>query len=131
MFSEKGPTVSLLDDDTAVLKATSRLLRSAGWEAEAFNDPVQFLDYASSSRPRVVVLDMLMPVMNGLEVQDKLRRISPSTQVVILTSKDDEVTREKATEQGAIAFLTKPVVEEEFLSAIETAFSKDNGPGQV
>ena len=122
-LTQRGVTVCLLDDDRSVLKATGRLLRSAGWEVEAFSDPIKFLDNATICQPRVVVLDILMPVMNGLEVQDQLRRISPLSRVIILTSKDDEVVRKKAKNQGAIAFFLKPVGDEEFLSAIEAAFS--------
>ena len=59
-----------------------------------------------------------MPVMNGLEVQRRLRNISPSTRVIILTSNDDPAVRSKAMEAGAVAFFLKPVDNDAFLEAI-------------
>jgi FixJ family two-component response regulator len=119
-------TVCLLDDDSSVLKATSRLLASSGWTVEPFLDPIAFLRYAETYQPEVVVLDILMPVMNGLEVQRRLRTISPRTRVIILTSKGDAEVRCRAMEAGASAFFLKPVNDNEFLVGIESAAS-DNG----
>ncbi len=118
-------TVCLLDDDASVLKATSRLLLSAGWEVEAFSDPHRFLGYAETYRPQVVVIDIWMPVMNGLEVQTRLRTLSPSTRVLVLTSKDDPEIRSKAMQAGASGFFLKPVHDDEFLDGIEAAASKN------
>src|SRR4051812_6679547 len=81
-------TVCLVDDDPSVLKATGRLLSSVGWKVESFTDPIAFLRHAQTCRPKVAVLDIMMPVMNGLEVQTRLRQVSPSTRVIVLTSKD-------------------------------------------
>jgi two-component system response regulator HydG len=116
-----GSKVCLLDDDPSVLKATGRLLSSAGWEVEAFSDPISFLSYAQSESPMVVVLDILMPIMNGLEVQQRLRDLSPSTQVIVMTSKDDPSVRNRALEAGASAFFVKPIDDRAFLAGIETA----------
>ncbi len=113
-----GCAVCLLDDDPSALRGTNRLLLSAGWMAKAFDNPHSFLDYAQTHRPKVAVLDILMPIMNGLEVQKRLRQISPSTKVIILTSKGDPAVRSKAMEAGASAFFLKPVDSEEFLQAI-------------
>jgi FixJ family two-component response regulator len=113
-------TVCLVDDDPSVLKATGRLLSSAGWKTESFTDPVAFLRYAEDSRPPVVVLDIWMPRMTGLEVQAKLRCVSPATRVIVLTSKDDPCVRSKALEGGASAFFLKPPSDEEFLNRIDS-----------
>lgn len=117
--------VCILDDDASVVKATSRLLLSAGWNVDSFTDPIEFLRHANTCHPRVAVLDILMPVMNGLEVQQRLRSISPSTRVIILTSKDDPSVRTRALDAGASAFLVKPISDEEFLAGIQTAFSRN------
>ena len=116
-------TVCLVDDDPSVLKATGRLLSSAGWNVASFSDPVGFLRYAEEHCPKIVVLDVLMPVMNGLEVQSRLGKISPETRVIILTSKDDPAVRTQAMACGASAFFVKPVHDEEFLSGIEAIVS--------
>lgn len=117
-------TVSILDDDASVLRAVSRLLRSAGWRVEAFLDPIAFLNHVRANQPRVVVIDILMPIMSGLEVQSRLRKLSPSTQVVVLTSKDDPSVRSESMSAGASAFFLKPVCGEEFLAGIKSAASE-------
>lgn len=116
--------VCLLDDDQSVLKATTRLLSSAGWKVEPFLDPTTFLRYAREHKPEVVVIDIWMPEMNGLEVQSRLRTLSPSTQVIVLTGKDDPMVRSRAMHVGAFAFLTKPVSDNELLDSIESAVSR-------
>ena len=121
----KSRTVCLLDDDPSVVKATSRLLSSAGWKVESFTDPIAFLRHAQTCQPEVVVLDILMPAMNGLEVQKRLRTISPSSRVVVLTSKDDPSVRAEAMQCGAAGFFIKPVNDGEFLAGIESAFSRN------
>jgi PleD family two-component response regulator len=120
-------TVCLVDDDPSVLKATGRLLSSAGWKTEPFTDPVVFLRYAEASHPPLVVLDIWMPVMSGLELQAKLRSVSPSTQVVVLTSKDDPSVRTKALDAGAAAFFLKPPPNDEFLERLESICQSLNG----
>ena len=119
----KSLSVCLVDDDESVLKATSRLLRSAGWEVETFSNPVAFLRYAKDNPPTVVVVDILMPEMNGLEVQSRLGTLSPDSRVIVMTSKDDPAVRDQAMEAGASGFFLKPVDDEEFLAGVETAFS--------
>lgn len=122
---KRGPRVCILDDDASVVKATSRLLLSAGWNVDSFTDPIEFLRHAETCHPRVAVLDILMPVMNGLEVQQRLRTVSPATRVIILTSKDDPSVRIRAFDAGASAFFVKPIADDEFLSGIESAFSRN------
>ena len=121
--SKKASVVCVVDDDPSVLKAACRLLDSAGWKVEAFTDPVAFLKYATIHCPRVAVIDILMPAMNGLEVQARLRSASPSTRVIILTSKDDPSVRSRAMEGGAFAFFLKAGANGELLAAIESALN--------
>ncbi len=96
----------------------TRLLSSAGWNVKQFSDPEQFLEYARTHRPPIAVLDVWMPMMNGLEVQSRLRDISPSTRVIIFTGKDDPLVRATALSAGASAFFIKPFDDEEFLTAV-------------
>jgi len=106
-----------------VLKAVARLLSSAGWQAQQFSDPEKFLEYARIHRAPVAVIDVWMPLMNGLEVQSRLREISPSTRVIIFTGKEDPLVRCAALNAGASAFLTKPFDNEELLTAIRLALA--------
>ena len=116
-------SVWLLDDDLSVLKATGRLLASAGWEVERFIDPDAFLRHAEIHHPRVVVIDMWMPRMDGLEVQRRLSGISPSTRVIVLTANDDRIVRWKALAAGAASFFIKPQCGDEFLAGVQSAFA--------
>ena len=120
-LSKETSAVYLLDDDTSILKATRRLLDSAGWKVEAFTDPIAFLEHAAAHHPDVAVIDILLPEMNGLEVQARLRRVSPATRVIVLTSKDDPWVRVMAMNAGASAFFVKGVESGDFLAGITAA----------
>ena len=126
MVALNKETVYLLDDDASILKSTGRLLDSAGWKVEAFTDPIVFLEQAAKHRPDVAVIDILMPEMSGLEVQRRLRRVSPSTRVIVLTSKDDPSVRITAMNAGASAFFVKGVESGEFLAGIKAAADSSN-----
>ena len=115
--------ICLLDDDPSVLKAVARLLSSAGWQAQQFSDPDKFLEYAKIHRAPVAVIDVWMPIMSGLEVQSRLKELSPSTRVIIFTGKDDPLVRSTALNAGASAFLTKPFDDEELLTAVRLALA--------
>lgn len=119
--------ICLVDDDPSLLKATGRLLSSAGLKAEAFTDPAEFLHYAAQSQPPLAILDIWMPRMNGLDVQKKLGAVSPATKVIVLTSNDDPAVRSRALEAGASAFFLKPAPDDEFLREIESICRNLNG----
>jgi two-component system, LuxR family, response regulator FixJ len=119
-------TVYLLDDDSSILKSTGRLLDSAGWKVQAFTDPIAFLEQAARHCPDVAVIDILIPQMNGLAVQTQLRRLSPSTRVIVLTAKDDPSVRRTAMNAGASAFFIKGVESSEFLAGVKAAAESSN-----
>ena len=121
-------TVALLDDDSAVLKAMTRLFRSAGWDVSAFDDPMLFLDHAITQQPPVAVIDVVMPLMDGLDVQTRLRELSPGTEVVILTSLDDDAARERARAAGAFAYVDKSTDANELFSVIASASVRRTQP---
>jgi FixJ family two-component response regulator len=127
--NELASTVCLLDDDSSVLKATSRLLNSAGWTTQSFTDPVAFLDFVESNQSEVVAIDIRMPAMDGLEVQRRVRKLSPLTRVIILTSNDDPAVRQQALDNGAAGFFLKPVPESEFLAGVASA--SRNGAAEI
>jgi FixJ family two-component response regulator len=125
-LTKEAPAVYLLDDDSSILKSMRRLLDSAGWKVEAFTDPHAFLERAAMHFPDVAVIDILMPVMSGLEVQTRLRRVSPSTRVIVLTAKDDPSVRRMAMSGGASAFFIKGVESGEFLAGVKAAADSRN-----
>jgi FixJ family two-component response regulator len=118
--------VFLLDDDQSVLKATSRLLDSVGWNVNAFTSPSTFLEHAATRHPDVAIIDILMPEMSGLEVQTRLRRVSPSTRVIVLTARDDPSVRRMAMNAGASAFFIKGVESNEFLAGVKATADSIN-----
>ncbi len=102
------------------LKSTGRPLDSAGWNVEGFTDPIAFLEQAAMYFPDVAVIDILMPEMSGLEVQTRLRNVSPSTRVIVLSAKDDPSVRRVAMNRGA-SFFIKGVESSEFLAGVKAA----------
>jgi len=115
--------VWLVDDDASMLKALGRLLTSAGFKVEKFNDPVAFLATVESERCPVVILDVWMPDMNGLEVQMALRNTSPETRIIFISGRDDPSVRQTALEAGAFGFLSKPFDDEVFLQLVHKAIA--------
>jgi len=123
LLDQSAAIISLVDDDPAVLKALVRLLSSAGWHSKTFCNPEEFLLYAKTHRTPVALVDVWMPTMNGLEVQSRLREVSPSTRVIIFTGKDDPAVRETAMKAGASGFFLKPFHDEELLTTIRLALA--------
>ena len=123
MSTPRENSIWLLDDDVSMLKALGRLMDSAGFDVEKFSDPVIFLARLEQATCRLAVLDVWMPQMSGLEVQTRLRRDSPATQVIFLTGRDDPMARQTAIEAGAFAFLSKPFDDEVLMQLIREALA--------
>ena len=123
--SEKPPAeiVCLVDDDPAVLKSIGRLLASDGFSVRSFDKPKSFLDFVRTNRVPVVVLDVWMEEMSGLEVQEQVSTLSPRTRVIIITGRDDPAAKRTAVDLGASGFFTKPFDDEEFLDAVRSALA--------
>ena len=123
--SEKSDTeiVCLVDDDLSVLKSIERLLASDGFSVCAFNKPKEFLTYVQAHAVPLVVLDIWMEEMSGLELQAQLSGLSPNTRVIIITGRDDPSTKLTALQSGVIAFFTKPFDDDQFLNAVRGALA--------
>jgi FixJ family two-component response regulator len=114
-------SVCLLDDDLSILKALDRLLKSDGFNVEKFSEPAAFLATIGKSSCHVLILDVWMPDMNGLEVQSILRKESPETRIIFISGRDDPSVRQTALEAGAFGFLSKPFDDEVFLQLVRKA----------
>ncbi len=123
--SEKSDTeiVCLVDDDLSVLKSIERLLASDGFSVCAFNKPKEFLTYVQAHAVPLVVLDIWMEEMSGLEVQAQLSALSPQTRVIIITGREDQTAKLAALQSGVIAFFTKPFDDDQFLNAVRGALA--------
>jgi two-component system response regulator FixJ len=115
--------VCLVDDDPAVLKSIERLLVSDGFSVRAFSEPKSFLTHVQKSPVPLVVLDIWMEQMGGLEVQAQLGALSPTTRVIIMTGREDPSVKAVALQAGAFAFFTKPFDDNQFLAAVHEALS--------
>jgi FixJ family two-component response regulator len=120
-----SPTVFVVDDDAAVRKAVSRLLRSAGIAAAAFASPTEFLAQYDPNTPGCLVLDVAMPGFNGLQLQTTLGEKGSILPIIFLTGHGDVSKSVQAMKGGAFDFLTKPVNAKNLLPAIRAAIEKD------
>ena len=123
--SEKSDTeiVCLVDDDLSVLKSIERLLASDGLSVRGFNKPKEFLTHVQAHTVPLVVLDIWMEEMSGLEVQAQLSALSPQTRVIIITGREDQAAKLAALQLGVIAFFTKPFDDDQFLNAVRGALA--------
>ena len=119
-------TTFLVDDDAGVLKALSRLLRTAGYETKPYRSPKDFLAEHDPAVPGCVVLDLTMPDLDGLELQQTLKHGGVERPIIFLTGTGDIAASVQAMKEGAVDFLTKPVDRNQFLSAIERAKEQDS-----
>lgn len=116
-------SVCLLDDDLSMLKALDRLLKSEGFSVERFSEPAAFLVAMAQAPCRVAILDVWMPDMNGLEVQEALRNDSPETRIIFISGRDDPSVRQTALEAGAFGFLSKPFDDETLVQLVRKALA--------
>jgi len=120
-----APTVFIVDDDASILKALSRLLRAAGLNVVTFNSPLDFLEVYSPSVHGCVLLDFEMPGLNGLELQQELTNLGPGIPIIFLSGVANIPMSVGAMKHGAVDFLTKPVEDNDLISAIHAAIAKD------
>ena len=120
-----NPLVFLIDDDSAVRKALGRLIRTAGHEVESFGSPAAFLAREPHGGPACLVLDLRLPGMTGLEVQETLERAGRAVPIIFISGRADVPASVKAMKAGAVDFLGKPIDEGELLAAIASALARD------
>ena len=118
-------TVFLLDDDAAVLKAVGRLLQAAGYTTKTYCSAKAFLSEHDASTPGCLVLDLAMPGLNGLAVQEALALRGTDRPIIFLTGRGTIPESVQAMRAGAVDFLTKPVGSSELMSAIKSAEDRD------
>lgn len=112
--------IFIVDDDTPVRQALSRLLSSYGFNVQSFPSGQDFLDIVSSDTEGCLILDVKMPGMNGLELQEKLNVSGHKLPIIFITAYDNPKDRERALEQGAVAFFPKPLNDKDLISAIHS-----------
>jgi FixJ family two-component response regulator len=116
-------TVFVVDDDATVRTALLHLIRAAGYDAEGLESGAAFLQRAAPTPPACLLLDVRMPGMSGLDLQERIRGTPHAVPIVFITGHADQGARRRALEQGAVALLKKPLDEDVLLEAIERAFA--------
>ena len=107
------------------------LLRSLGYTVTIFECAEDFIGSPEVAKTDCLFLDVQMPGMSGLELQDHLRKKFASVPIIFITARGDERTRSQALGGGAIAFLVKPINEEMVLNALESALKTDTDPKSI
>lgn len=118
-------TVFIVDDDAAVRKAMQLLLRSVGRSAEIFASAEDFLDQYDSNRAGCLVLDIRMPGLGGLELQERLLAMGSAIPIIFITGHADVPMAVEAMQKGAFDFIEKPVRDQELLERISEALNAD------
>jgi len=124
MIAPAAPSVFLVDDDQSVRKSLVRLLTAAGYDVEAFASAREFLARPQPTGASCLVLDVRMPRLSGLELQETLVTTGHRSSIVFITGYRDVRASVSAIKAGAIDFLVKPVNDQELLGAIERALTK-------
>ena len=115
------PLVRLIDDDADLLAAQTQSLKIAGFKTEAFSDPLQALEGLTPDYPGVVLSDVRMPGIDGIEVHRRLRALDPELPVILITGHGDVPMAVEAIRNGAWDFLTKPVGLDQLSAALRRA----------
>jgi FixJ family two-component response regulator len=124
MSDPAGTLVGIVDDDPSVRKGLARLVKSAGYRVEVFASAREFLARPQQEDPCCLLLDVRMPGLTGLELQEALATAGRRMSIVFISGHGDVPGSVKAMKGGAIDFLTKPVDARDLLAAIERAVAK-------
>jgi two-component system response regulator FixJ len=124
-MKERSPVVFIVDDDEAVRSSLRLLLKSVGLAPNAVASAREFLDRYDPSQPGCLVLDVRMPEMSGLELQEQLNRIGAVIPVIFITGHGDVPMAVEAMQAGAFDFVQKPFRDQDLIDRIQRALEKD------
>ena len=124
-MNEKNALVFIVDDDTGTRESLKNLIRSAGLSAQIFSSAQEFLAAERPNVPSCLVLDVRLPGLSGLDLQQELANAGVKIPIIFITGYGDIPTSVRAIKAGALEFLTKPVDREDLLHAIEQALARD------
>jgi FixJ family two-component response regulator len=124
-MSPAKPAVYVVDDDPSVRVAMERLLKSVGLSVKTFASAREFLDQATPEWSGCLIVDLRMPGMGGLDLQDQLSARQVSLPVIFLTGYGTVLASVRAMKAGAVDFLEKPVDDQRLLDAVQEALERD------
>ena len=122
---ESGKQIFLVDDDASIRKAMRRFLYSAGFDVQTFASAEDFLEFISPQVTGCLILDVRLPVLNGLELQGRLREMESQLKIIFITAFADDKLRKRSHASGAVAFLEKPVDHQLLLGTIMSIWNGD------
>ena len=117
----KRSLLSVVDDDEMLRESLPELLREFGFAARAFSSGQEFLSSNYVGDTRCLILDVVMPEMSGLDLQQELKRRGQAIPIIFISGQKDEHVRKQAFRQGAVKFLYKPFSDSDLLEAVNAA----------
>ncbi|HVR98520.1 MAG TPA: response regulator [Thermoanaerobaculia bacterium] len=120
-----APVVYVLDDDVSVRSSVERLVRSVGLEVHSFPSAMDFLDYGMPDRPSCLVVDVRMPGVSGLDLQDSLSTSGRGVPMIFITGHGTVPMGVRAMRAGAVNFIQKPFEDQELLDSIHQAIERE------
>lgn len=120
-----SPLVRIVDDDSSFRNAVSRLLRASGFAVQAFSSAEEFMAGLASDVPGCALVDLQMPGLNGLELQETLAKAGVRLPIVLISGHGDIPSTVQAMRSGAEDFLTKRAPKEDLLDAVKRALARD------
>jgi FixJ family two-component response regulator len=124
MSGQDLPTVFIIDDDADVRESLQDLLESVGLHSQSFGTAQEFLAVARGEGPSCLILDVRLPGISGLDLQNELKRGRIRIPIIFLTAHADVPMSVKAMKSGAIEFLTKPFRQQELLDAVQRSLTR-------
>jgi FixJ family two-component response regulator len=118
-MSESGPIVFVVDDEPSVCASVKRLVRSVGIEVQTYSSAQEFLSGKRPDGPGCLVLDVRLPDLSGLDLQQELAKANITLPIIFVTGHGDIPMSVRAMKAGAVEFLTKPFREQDLLEAIQ------------
>ena len=125
-MTPREPLVYVVDDDAAVLDSIRLLLRSVGLRSATYASATEFLTAFDADQPGCLVLDIRMPVMSGIELQERLHEIGAMIPIVFVTAHGDIPMAVQAVKAGALDFIPKPFRDQELLDRVQQAIELDH-----
>lgn len=125
------PLVRIVDDDPTICDSQSFFLQLAGWQTVTYQDPVTFLERDDWDRPGCIILDVRMPSLSGLEVQQELNKRGVDLPIIFLSAHGDIEMAMNCVEQGAFNFLVKPPIPEKLKDLVEKAIKLNKSQRKI
>ena len=124
-MTEETPTVFIIDDDPSARKGLSRLVRAAGMSVEVYGSALEFLERRHYDGYGCILLDVKMPGLDGLALQEELAKADYSLPIIFISGHADVPEATRAMKKGAVDFLTKPVDRDHLLESISESLARD------